>query len=156
MDKTRAVLALREAVVRDLVASQAMTQSARDEATSSESKAENKYDTRATEASYLAAGQGQRLAGLTALADWLGQLEPRAVHHRVAVGALVQLRRGSAREWVLFAPEGGHRASVDGVDVRLLSVRSPTGEVLAGLGAGDIEEIEAPGGLVEVEVIHVA
>ena len=55
-DKARIVAALLEQVQAELDGMEAVAEAARDEATSSETKAEGKYDT-PTEASYLARGQ---------------------------------------------------------------------------------------------------
>lgn len=154
-DKARVVAAFRAAVAVDLDASLKIVGAARDEATGGESRAENQYDTRATEASYLAAGQGRRILGLRALAAWLDQLDPGPVVDRIAHGALAGLRRGAAVEWVLFAPEGGGTVAVDGVEIKLISLRSPLGEVLDGLTAGDREEIDTPRGPVELEIVAI-
>jgi transcription elongation GreA/GreB family factor len=147
--------ALRQAVARDLGAAARMVSDARDEATGSESRAESQYDTRATEASYLAAGQGRRMLALEALADWLAMLDPAVTFEGVATGALVELQRGGATEWVLLAPEGGHSVEVDGVAVNLVSVRSPAGAALAGLAPGDEDEVETPLGPVALAVVNV-
>jgi transcription elongation GreA/GreB family factor len=154
-DKARVIEAFRRAVGADLEASSRIVSDARDEATGSESRAENQYDTRATEASYLAAGQGQRLLALRALHGWLEQLDPEHTPDRVGLGALVALRRGPAAEWLLLGPDGGGSVRVDAVDVRLVSARSPTGAALAGLQASESAEIETPRGPVEVEVVEV-
>ena len=57
-----------------LAALETMVGASRDEATNAESRPENKYDTRALEASYLAAGQGARLADLKQLVGWIEAL----------------------------------------------------------------------------------
>ncbi|MEZ4236155.1 MAG: transcription elongation factor GreAB [Myxococcota bacterium] len=154
-DKARVVDALRQTVDAALAALAKMTEDTREEATGTESRAESQYDTRATEASYLAAGQGRRLLGLRALAGWLSQLDPGAPHTAVGPGALVCLSRGARPDWVLMAPEGGHTVTVDGVAVRLVSVRSPTGEALELLEPGDEAEIDTPGGaaLLRIEAV---
>lgn len=121
-------MALRDAVARDLAATVRMANDARDEATGTESRAENVYDTRATEASYLAAGQGRRLVGLPALLTWLEQLDGSVRHDEVVPGALVALRRGTVTEWALVGVDTGPTVVVGGVEVRLLSERSPAGE----------------------------
>jgi transcription elongation GreA/GreB family factor len=154
-DKERVLAALRDASARELAAAARMTEAAREEATGSESRAENQYDTRATEASYLAAGQGRRWADLRAFADWLEQVDPRAAAPRVGLGALVGVWRAGATEWVLVAPEGGRSVVVDGVEVRLVSARSPAGEVLEGLEEGETTEVDTPRGPVEIRVARV-
>ena len=152
MDKTRVLQALRDAVRADLEAMAQVTADARDEATSGESKAENKYDTRATEASYLAAGQGERLVELRALTDWLEQLDPRVVLQIVGLGALVEVERGGAVTFMLVGRQGGRGVTVDGRQVLLISVDSPLGRVLHGLQPGDAGEMQTPRGMRDIEV----
>ena len=62
-----AIDALLKTVSAELAALESIASEARDEATSSETKAEGKYDTRATEASYLARGQAWRIVELKRL-----------------------------------------------------------------------------------------
>jgi hypothetical protein len=118
------------------------TAAARDEATSSESRAENKYDTRATEASYLAAGQGERLLALRHSLAWATSPSPTAT--------LVELE-GPA--WVLVAPEaGGRRVVVAGQTVVVVTPGSPVGEALSSAAPGDLVRVGAR----EVEVVAVS
>src|SRR5688500_7983704 len=103
--KTDVVEALRQALRAELAQLGRVTDMARDEATSAESRPENPYDTRALEASYLAAGQGERLTALRQLAAWAEVLgaEPRDA---VEAGALAQVALDEVPQWVLFAPRG--------------------------------------------------
>lgn len=141
----RVLEVLRAALRAELAAVAWAAGMARDEATSAESRPENQYDTHALQASYLAAGQGERLAAARALAGWAEQVVARP-HDRVELGAVAELDGPGGRRWVLFAPRGGHALDVDGVAVTLISVTSPLGEVLEGLGAGDDAELDGPGG----------
>jgi transcription elongation GreA/GreB family factor len=119
---------------------------ARDEATSAESRPENQYDTRALEASYLAAGQGERLAELRLLAAW-AEVQPDDLADLVEAGALARVEPDHGEpQWVLLAPRGGTELRVGGVPVRLVSVSSPLGSALCGLAAGDVGEVETPRG----------
>ncbi|MEO0606041.1 MAG: GreA/GreB family elongation factor [Myxococcota bacterium] len=146
--KDAVIAALREATARDLAAVAEGTAHARAEATSAESKAENKYDTRATEASYLAAGQGRRLEGLRHLVGWLDQLDPAAVHDDVGMGALVELSEaGRPTRWVLVGPTGGPVVNVEGVEVMLLSLDSPLGEALDEAEPDEVVEVDSPRGV---------
>jgi transcription elongation GreA/GreB family factor len=156
MDKATVIAALQAAVRSDLDALTRMVAAARDEATSSESKAENKYDTRATEASYLAAGQGKRLAELQALSGWLDQLDAARPHSACGLGALVHLMRDDSEAWILLSPHGGHQARVEGQMVQLVSASAPLGRVLGGLGAGDGEEVDTPRGRQVLEIVAVS
>ncbi len=145
--------AFQDSLSHELAVLESMTAAARDEATSAESRPENKYDTRALEASYLAAGQGVRLADLRQLVAWVRGLECET-QERVEVGALVQVATDETR-WVLIGPGGGPTVDVNGVAVALVSTRSPLGKALAGSEAGDAVEVEGPRGPYEAEVLAV-
>ena len=127
--------------------------SARDEATSGESKAEGKYDTRATEASYLARGQAWRIVELKRLLAWLSALDPqRSLEEPVVqTGTLVEVT-GARTELIFLAPIGGTKAQVGGQTVRVISPSSPLGEAMAELEVGDAFEIETPRGTLAYEI----
>ncbi len=144
-DKARVLDALRAALREELDAVGRGAAMARDEATSAESRPENQYDTRALEASYLAAGQGERLAAARALSGWAEVSTPRP-SARVEAGALALLDGPAGERWVLFAPRGGLELAVDGVRLTLISVSSPLGSALAGLGPDDEAEVDSPTG----------
>ncbi len=145
--KVEVVAALAARLQGELDALFAVITMARDEATHGESRPENQYDTRATEASYLAAGQGQRLAELKQLKAWFDAVDPSRRCERVELGALVCLEDEDARvRRVYVAPSGGDAARVGGHDVRVISLASPLGRALAGLRAGDDAEVDGPGG----------
>ena len=121
---------LRPAVVRalqaelhaELAAVLANAKAAYDEATHAESKAENQYDTRSLEASYLAAGQAERVAALRRLVAFHDALDPdvEAAETPVGHGSLVALEdEQGALRWCFVAPDGGGRAvTVEGHVVR--------------------------------------
>ena len=74
--KPQVVDALARSANEALEAAERAQAIAADEATSEQSKAEGKYDTRATEASYLARGQAERVVELRELVAWYGRLDP--------------------------------------------------------------------------------
>jgi hypothetical protein len=118
---------------------------ASDGATSEESRAENKYDTRATEASYLAAGQSRRAEQLRATIGRFRQI-PREGGAAVVRGPCLVTLAGSAGEshYLLGPGAGGLAVEVDGVTVRVLTAESPLGRTLVGACEGD--EVAGPGG----------
>lgn len=146
------VTALRDAVAAELAAVERVAAMARDEVGSGEAKAESKYDTRSTEASYLARGQAWRVADLRRQLAWLEVFDAdRALNPPVVqVGALVVLD-GEA-DVLFIAPVGGATAEVQGRTVRVVSPASPLGEAMADLEAGDAFEVDTPQGIVEREV----
>ncbi len=151
MDKGDVIREARAALARELEAVERVAAMARDEVSSAESKQEGKYDTRATEASYLARGQAWRVAELRRLQAWFEVLEDTP-HARARVGSLLQLD-GPRPGWVLLAPIGGPQLDVGGVPVRVVSPSSPLGRALLGLEAGDGAEVDSPQGPVDYEVV---
>ena len=156
MDKTGVVEAIRAQLREEYDGLTQMTAMSRDEATGGESKAENKYDTRALEASYLAAGQGQRLEELKHLLAWYEAFDPSRTSHRVADGALVETLSETGRsQWYFVAPAGGSRIERSGQRVQTISLKSPLGRALSGLERDDAATVESPQGTIELEIITV-
>jgi len=149
--KTELLHRIREQVQAQLMALSTMISASRDEATSDQSRPENKYDTRALEASYLAAGQGERLAALKQLSGWL-QIVPNEPKGVVAPGCFIELEDG---QWLLLAPQGGHEVQCGSRTVRLISAASPLGRVIRGAEPGDVCDYETPAGQRELEVLGV-
>jgi transcription elongation GreA/GreB family factor len=109
-------------------------------ATDPDSKAENKYDTRALESSYLARGQARRVDELQAAVAEFAALEERVATPRisVAVGALVILDTPEGVALYFLGPaEGGTEVRCEGRPVLLITPASPLGRKLLGKSAGD-------------------
>jgi transcription elongation GreA/GreB family factor len=159
-DRNTLIAGLRAGLKQQIDALARMIEASRDEATGSESKAENKYDTRATEASYLAAGQGRRLADLRQLAAWADTLTVAPLS-RVALGAVVQVRfEDESERWLMLAPQGGSEVAVTTraghpLPIALVGASSPMGRALLGCLPGDAIEVPTPSGDREVEVLSV-
>jgi transcription elongation GreA/GreB family factor len=132
-------------VAARLDATAAITAMARDEATNEETRPENKYDTRALEASYLAAGQGRRLADLRQLAAWLDAL-PDTPHRAAGPGSVIVLAHDERTRCILLAPQGGECVVVEEVSVELIGLRSPLGRAVVGLEEDDEAVVQAPRG----------
>ena len=156
MNKAAVIRQIRDLLDAELEGLVQMTAMSRDEATGGQSKPENKYDTRALEASYLAAGQGQRLEELRRLTSWYQTLESSHRFDRVAEGALVQTEtEEGAVQWLFIAPAGGTRVQYDNQNIQVVSLRSPLGSALAGCEADDAATVESPQGRIEVEVLAI-
>ena len=137
--------ALQQQVCQRLEADLALLLAAADEArqaaTHEESKAENKYDTRGLEASYLAAGQSRRVEEIRhALAAWRAlPVRPYDDASGIQLGALIQL--GNDRQQtqrLLLGPDGAglKLPDADG-EILLITPQAPLGRALLGLGEGD-------------------
>lgn len=121
------------------------------DATDEHNRAENKYDTRATEAAYLAAGQGRKALETVEARKAFAGLEVRAFgpHEPVAPGALVQVDDAGETLWYFLGPSaGGTEVEHAGCEVLVITGQSPLGTRLLGKRAGDI----LPGGLRVVAV----
>lgn len=108
-------------------------------ATNEESKAENKYDTRGLEASYLAAGQSRRVEEIRqALKAWR-TLPVREFDEEqgIQLGTLVWLQAADGRrQGLLLGPDGaGLKLPGDSGEIMLITPRAPLGQQLLGLGA---------------------
>lgn len=153
-DKQHVLHAFHDSLRARLEATASITAAARDEATSEESRPENKYDTRALEASYLAAGQGERLAALRSLVTWLAS-QTAHPHRSAGAGSLLEIEDedGQLRR-VLLAPQGGERVTLHDTAVELIGIRSPLGSALRGLEPGDEAEVETPQGVRTWELVR--
>ena len=157
MEKS-AVLAAIRAVLADELAAQLQTASdARDEATSEESRPENKYDTRSLEASYLAGALSERLLVLKRLCSFFAEWSPPdfTEDDPIAVGALIALEEGDRERWCLLVPQGGRTVQVGGRPITLLSPASPMGRALVDAFEGDEVEVRTPRGVRSIAVISV-
>jgi len=124
-----------------LYARAAMT--ARAEATDEQSKAENKYDTRGLEASYLARGQSKQLAQTESAIESLEAFHPRRFSEAdgIDVGALVELEQGRERDFYLIAPcGGGTEIEWEGREIMVITPQSPLGQQLNGRRKGEVLE----------------
>ncbi|MGB0638139.1 MAG: GreA/GreB family elongation factor [Myxococcota bacterium] len=150
--KHEVVAAIMGAISSELKVAERMAEEARDEATHGDTKAEGKYDTRATEASYLARGQAQRILNLRELKSWYERFSPDQTASEIRIGALV-LVENETQEWLFLAPSGGGRITVDGIPILVVSPTSPMGRGMVDIEVGDSFEVDTPRGVVEYEVI---
>ncbi len=130
------VAELRGKVERHMTAARA----AHAEATHEESKAEDKYDTRGLEASYLAAGQARQTAeAAAALTDFAALfLKKFPQGEPIDVSALVELETRKQRLHYFIGPSaGGLEVEHDGHTVIVLTPQAPLGQQLVGKKAGD-------------------
>ena len=137
----------KNAIIREIIAALAAelasyTHSARiafAAATDEQSKAENKYDTRALEASYLARGQSLQAAEIQ---QAIAQFEAMPVREfragaPVDVGALVALEgKGGMTHYFIGPRGGGTEVNYEGCEILVITPQSPMGSQLMGLKSG--------------------
>ncbi len=112
-----------------------------EDATHEESKPENKYDTRALEASYLAGAQAQRVSETSEVLLFCQNLKIRE-HDKVVVGAYLETQCGEKENYFFYLPKGGGiTVHADGKSIQVLTPSSPLGKAIQGLRVGDSAEI---------------
>ncbi|AMB88379.1 transcription elongation factor GreAB [Pseudomonas agarici] len=125
----------------DLDVLQRAAQTAYEAATDKENIAENKYDTRGLEASYLATGQARRVKEIRQALKQCQELTLRPYDEKAGIqlGALLSLAAESGSEQLLFlAPDAaGLRIDWEGRTITVISPRSPLGQALLGKFNGD-------------------
>ncbi|WP_265596252.1 hypothetical protein [Verrucomicrobium sp. BvORR106] len=148
------VLVNKETLVQEIIAvlatqMDAYTRAARDAyaaATDPGSRAENKYDTRSLESSYLARGQAIRVAETEeSLVTYRSmRCRPFGEEEPAALGALVQLSGPEGNSFYFLGPSaGGTEVMHEGSEVLVITPSSPLGQLLVGKKKG--QEILMPG-----------
>lgn len=110
-------------------------------ATDPDSKAENKYDTRTLEASYVARGQAQRVVELQEAVQAFGALSGKALKSgaSITLGALVSLEMPEEVVRYFLGPfAGGSEIEHDGHEVVVITPASALGQKLIGRREGEI------------------
>lgn len=142
----------------ELAGLQKSVQAAHEAATHEESKAEDQYDTRGLEASYLAGAQASRAAELKQLLAMYKFFPVREFKAGEAIdsGALVELElNGKKFHYFLVSQGGGVSATIDGKRIQVVTPQAPLGEALLGRKLGDTVEVEAQNAVREYEVTAV-
>ena len=133
-------------------------QFSRAEATHESNKAENKYDTRGLEASYLARGQSRQAAELeAAIAEYqkLG-VKKFAPGDAIAVGALVELEHGGENSFYFVGPRaGGTEVIHDRKEILVITPQSPLGEQLIGRKSGEQPQLTFGGAKAAAKILSV-
>ena len=117
----------------------------RTEATHESSKAENKYDTRGLEASYLARGQSKQAAEIEAAIVEFEKLAVRnfGADELIDLGALVELEHGGESSFYFIGPRaGGTEVLHDKKEILVITPQSPLGEQLMGKISGDQPQLK--------------
>ena len=131
---------------------------ARAEATHEQNKAENKYDTRGLEASYLAHGQSKQAAEIEAAIVDFENLKARPFRQDepIDIGAIVELEVGGDNSLYFIGPRaGGTEVLHDRKEILVITPQSPLGGQLAGKRAGDQMQISFGGAQQSAKVLRV-
>jgi len=120
-------------------------QASRAEATHEQSKAENKYDTRGLEASYLARGQSKQAAEIKGAIAAFEKLDARkfGAGEPIDVGAFVELElNGETTAYFIGPRAGGTEVLHDQREVLVITPQSPLGGQLLGRKQGDVLKLK--------------
>ena len=129
------------------------------EATHEQSRAENKYDTRGLEASYLARGQSRQAAALENTLQQYQALTLRkfAATDPIDLTALVVLEgRGGSSTYFIGPGAGGTEIAMEDVEVTVITPQSPLGRQILGRRAGERLQLELGGSRSEFRVVSIA
>ena len=158
MDKGAVIQMVVAQIEKDLATLITATKATHGEATDEQNKAENKYDTRALEASYLAQGQSRQVVELfkakqefesLSTADW----PPNAA---IDVGAIVVLIRESVETVYLLGPKGGGiEISHAGIPITVITPQSPLGQRLIGKAKGEFVTFPNDTGKKQLQIVRV-
>ncbi len=132
---------------------------AHEAATNEESKAENKYDTRGLEASYLAGAQARRASELRDFINQLTKMNIKDYSNGDPIGATALVRledeRGEEKNVFLVPKEGGAKVFLNGVPILMISPDSPLGQEVWQKQMGDSFDLPVKGQRKEFEIVFV-
>lgn len=160
MNKSKLLELFIEELNRELTTIAEAAFEAREAATNEESRAENKYDTRGLEASYLAGAQARRASELRDFINQLSKINIRDYSEGdpIESTALVRLEDedGEEKNVFLVPKEGGAKVILDGTPVLMISPDSPLGQELWQKQTGDSFELPIKGQRKEFEIVSVS
>lgn len=140
LDKAALIQAIIAQLAGELESYARSARATHEEATHEQSKAENKYDTRGLEASYLARGQSRQAAEVVLAVGQFETLTPKDFGKQdpIDVGALVELESGPERLFYFMGPRaGGIEILHQGKQIVVITPQSPMGRELAGRKKGE-------------------
>jgi len=133
-------------------------QAAHLEATHESSKAENKYDTRGLEASYLAAGQSRQANEAALAIDELRKLSlrPFTAEDEIDVGAIIETANKREKNFYFILPRaGGTEVNFDSCEILVITPQSPLGQQLVGRKQGEKLKVVVAGTATELRIVSV-
>ena len=156
MDKKQIVKQLEEKVNLELKKITQAYETTKNLVQAGDLKSDGKYDTRGTEANYLADGQRQRIHELEQELELLADIPTNKHKDTVAIGSLVDIElNGNTRTYFIAPTAGGTMLSINAQALLVISVFSPIGNAVLGLAKGDDFEIELKGEQRIYEVISI-
>ena len=150
MNKSEILLKLEELLLKNIEKAEEIFRSSYEYTTKGDIKSDGKYDTRATEAGYLAGAQKRRVEELKNDLNRLRGLPIKAFSsdQGVAVGALMELECEKRVSHYFISPSsGGETLKIEETSIQIISHNSPISIAAFGLNQEDSFELETPRGL---------
>ena len=158
MDKKALLQLFTEKVAGDLHVMTQAAIAAHEGATHAESKAEDQYDTRGLESSYLAGAQSKRALELEATLGLFRFIDLRVftLATPIAATAVIELASDGKHARYFFMPKGGGMSvTFQGHSVLIVTPQSPLGEAILGRKVGDAIEVGVGATSRDYEIIAV-
>lgn len=160
MDKQKLVSQIIISLEKKLANSIKAANIAHADAIGDESKAENKYDTRGLEASYLAGAQSRMAVELKMNLAIYQKLALKSFDNdsKIALTAFIELEAedGSKRNYFLGPNSGGMELNYEGRTIFLVTIPSPMGRKLINREVGDTVEITSGNTKKDYEIVNIA
>ncbi len=156
MNKSLIVKELIQKIKDELIMTKASYDSTKNLVQKGDLKSDGKYDTRATEANYLADGQRQRISDLEQELIMLEEIPTRDLtsEEEVGIGSLVEISvNETQRKYFISPTAGGTLLSINKEVVMVISVFSPIGSEILGYKIGDSFEVEINGTIREYKIV---
>ena len=150
MNKSEILLKLEELLLESIEKALEVYRSSYEYTTKGDIKSDGKYDTRGTEAGYLAGAQKKRVEELKSDLNRLKALSMRdfSSDQGVAVGALMELECEKKTSYYFISPSlGGETLKIEETSIQIISQNSPISTAAFGLNQDDSFELETPRGL---------
>ena len=143
MDKKKLIAEFIKLIESDLALAIQAQKTTVEYATGEENKAENQYDTRGLEATYLARGQAERVADLRESLAFFKTTAVKAYTDESAIGnsALIEIvntENEKDMKTLLLMPKGGGLSlTFQGQAIQVVTATSPLGQAILGKYVGD-------------------
>jgi transcription elongation GreA/GreB family factor len=159
MDKKHLLQLIREQLTHDLAVQFNAAKTAHEASTHEENIPDNKYETLALEASYVAQGQANRAQEIKRALETYKQLTLQRFDDdsSIALTALVTLVGDDATTRTVFIGplEGGMKVVYELTEIVVITPASPLGRDLIGRGVGDRVRIGSGPGCKDFEIVAV-
>ncbi len=160
MNKTLLLQLIISQLTQDLAVLSQAAKTAHEASTHEENIPDNKYETLALEASYVAQGQANRAQEIKQALDAYKQLSLQHFDHDSAIrlSALVTIESGDGSSRTVFIGplEGGLKITAGATDILVITPLSPLGMDLIGKTVGDMINSGAGVGRKEFEITEVS